>query len=88
MGLSAATFDIETTNLNADFGVVLCGVVLPHDSRARPIVFRADQINKRWAQCRSDDSGVVRAITAELSKYDVLIAHNGARFDIPYLKTR
>lgn len=86
--LTAATFDLETTSLNADFGIVLCGVILPHDSRAKPIVFRGDKSNPKWATKRSDDSKLVAEIADELAKYDVLIAHNGQRFDLPFLRTR
>lgn len=86
--LTAATFDLETTSLNADFGIVLCGVILPHDSRARPIVFRGDKLNPRWSTRRSDDSETVHQIASKLAEFDVLIAHNGAKFDLPFLRTR
>lgn len=84
--ITCCAFDLETTNLSADFGVVLCGVVKP--AEGRPKVFRADRLNKRWATTRSDDSAVVAAIVQELSQYDIWIAHNGNRFDVPFLRTR
>lgn len=84
--ISCACFDLETTNLSADFGVVLCGVVLP--AGGKPRVFRADKLNPKWDRCRSDDSAVVNAIVAELAQYDIWVAHNGARFDVPFLRTR
>lgn len=84
--IECCVFDLECTSLNADFGVVLCGVVKP--AYRKPIVFRADQLNKNWSKGRSDDSAVVAAIAEELSQYDILIAHNGARFDLPFLRTR
>lgn len=84
--VSCCVFDLETTNLSADFGVILCGVVKP--AHADPITFRADELNRRWRSCRSDDSAVVTAIVEELAKYDIWCAHNGARFDVPFLRTR
>jgi DNA polymerase III epsilon subunit-like protein len=83
--ISCCVFDLETTNLNADFGVVLCGVVLPADGE--PKVFRADKY-ATWRRHRSDDSQVVKAIVAELEKWDIWIAHNGQFFDVPFLRTR
>lgn len=84
--IMCCVFDLETTNLNADFGVVLCGVVKP--AFAPPKIFRADKLNPDWKRSRSDDSAVIEAIADELTKYDILIAHNGARFDLPFLRTR
>jgi len=66
--------------------VILCGVIKP--ANGRPKVFRADSLNPHWSACRSDDSAVVTAIVAELDRYDIWIAHNGARFDVPFLRTR
>lgn len=84
--ITSACFDLETTSLNANFGIILCGVVKP--AGGKPKVFRADRLNEDWSTKRSDDSKITLALAKELSKYDILIAHNGANFDIPYLRTR
>jgi uncharacterized protein YprB with RNaseH-like and TPR domain len=84
--ITVASFDLECSSLNADFGIVLCGVVKPQDGE--PIVFRGDELNKKWRSKRSDDSALVKAIVGELGKYDILAAHNGLKFDVPYLRTR
>jgi DNA polymerase III epsilon subunit-like protein len=84
--IRSCVFDLETTNLSADFGVILCGVVKPSDKPCK--VFRADKLNKHWATRRSDDSQVILEIVKELAKYDIWIAHNGNRFDLPFLRTR
>jgi len=81
--VTCCVFDLETTNLFADFGVLLCGVVKPAYGRAK--VFRADDLNPHWPSRRSDDSA---AIVAELSHYDIWGAHNGQKFDVPFLRTR
>ena len=74
-----ASFDLETSNLYADFGVVLCGVVKPWGKA--PVVFQQTDVS-------SDDSEVVKKLVAELDKYTILLAHNGVRFDRPFLNTR
>lgn len=84
--ISIATFDLETTSLNADFGIILCGVVKGAGQEA--VVLRGDELNKKWDTKRSDDRATVSAIVEELSKYDILIAHNGLNYDLPFLRTR
>ena len=84
--VSCCVFDLETTNLSADFGVILCGVVKP--ANGRPKVFRADSLNPTWSACRSNDRHVTKAIVAELDRFDIWVAHNGAKFDVPFLRTR
>lgn len=86
--VTCCVFDLETSHLNADFGVVLCGVVKPSDGQ--PKTFRADKLNhKEWSRGRrSDDSAVVKAIVEELVKYDIWIAHNGVKFDLCFIRTR
>lgn len=84
--LPVACFDLETSGLDANFGVVLCGVVKPQGGKA--VVFRGDSYKQWTSGRRHDDSAIVRDIAAELSKYQILIAHNGARFDMPFIRSR
>ena len=84
--ISTCCFDLETSSLNANFGIVLCAVLRGSDKK-RPIVLRGDTY-EAWASNRSNDSDLVGSIADALSCYDVLVAHNGARFDIPFLRTR
>ena len=84
--LSCCVFDLETTNLNADFGVTLCGVIKP--AQDKPLIFRADKLNPKWQSKRSDDSHLLTAFMAELVKYDIWIGHNADGFDLPWLRTR
>src|ERR1700686_4347153 len=84
--VSCCVFDLETTNLSADFGVILCGVIKPANAEAR--VFRAGRLNRSWHKRRSDDRAVLRGIVKELEQYDIWVAHNGQRFDVPFLRTR
>lgn len=90
--MKVTLFDLETSNLSADFGIVLCAVVKqftdPLDAevtQSKPKVYRID--SKKGVKM-SDDSHVVKAIIETLSDSDILIAHNGVKFDRPYLNTR
>lgn len=84
--ITSACFDLETSSLNADFGIVLCAVVKP--GGGSPIILRGDHLNPGWQAGRSNDRELVRQIALELAEYDILVAHNGKRFDIPFLQTR
>lgn len=86
MAITSICVDIETFNLNADFGIVLCGVVKAEGQE--PIVFRGDKYVKNWTKRRSDDSNLVVAIAKEMCNHPIWIAHNGRKFDLPYLNTR
>ena len=81
--MKIASFDLETSSLLADFGIVLCGVVKPWNEP--PIVFRVDDLHGKVS---SDDSVLVRRLIAELSQYLILVAHNGVMFDRKFLNAR
>ena len=84
--ITTGYFDIETTNLNADFGIVLCAVI--QDDQGNEIILRGDQLNKSWKTKRSDDSILVGKVAEALSPYDIIVGHNGLLFDIAFLRTR
>ena len=81
--MQIACFDLETSSLKANFGVVLCGVVKPIGGPMK--VFRLDN----YADCiGSNDSALVAALITELSGYLILVAHNGVNFDRKFLNAR
>lgn len=86
MAIKACVFDIETSHLQADFGIVLCACVKGDGEKVTS--FRGDTLIPGWKTKRSDDSILVKAIAEKLDEYDVWVAHNGRRFDIPFLNTR
>jgi uncharacterized protein YprB with RNaseH-like and TPR domain len=81
-------FDLETTALEGDRGIVLCASYESSDYKGVHTL-RADDLNHGWNKGRrGDDSGVVAGIATVLKAHDVVVAHNGSRFDIPFLRTR
>jgi len=81
-------FDGEMTNLNADYGQLLCWCICEYDTK-KPYytnmrTFKLhDYKNARW-----DDSGLAKDIKEAMSEYDLVVSWNGRRFDIPFLNTR
>lgn len=81
----AATFDIEATNLDPMFGIVLCVCVKPWGQPTK--TFRLTDYTPR-KRISSDDSGIVEAVNKELNKYAILIAHFGTLYDRKFLNGR
>lgn len=87
-GITTLTFDLETSALEGDIGIVLCAC-FKSSVDGRITALRIDQTSKSWAKGdRSDDKALVQGIAARLATHDVLVAHNGTRFDLPFLRTR
>lgn len=85
--LRIAVTDIETTDLWAGMGRVLCANTVlysPDESLTR----RADSFHSWKSGKRSDDRELVEAILHDLEKADVVYAYNGSGFDFPFLRTR
>lgn len=87
--ISTAVFDIETSDLEADRGVILCAVI-KSSKREEPLILRIDETDRKsWKRgLRGHDRNLVRAIADELEDHDVLVAHNGMWFDLPFVRTR
>lgn len=69
-------FDIETTNLDADVGWILCASFMPVGGE--PYTIRG----------KRDDRGIIDRIRRELSRYDYIVTWYGTGFDMPFLATR
>jgi uncharacterized protein YprB with RNaseH-like and TPR domain len=85
--IRVAVFDIEATSLNASFGRVLCAVARffsPDEVK----VWRADSYQSWKTGWRSNDEELVRDILEGLSEADIWVAHNGCRYDVPFMRTR
>ncbi|HHT9130876.1 MAG TPA: ribonuclease H-like domain-containing protein [Candidatus Tripitaka californicus] len=77
-----ASFDIETSNLKADFGTLLAVCVKPW--KQPTIIFREDKYER---ERRSQNPQMLLDVIACLNQYPILIAHNGVQFDRPFLNT-
>lgn len=85
--ITIGTFDIETSNLSADFGIILCGVVKGSGKRDKPLIIRGDSF-PAWKHRRSCDRETVRRLRDAIDEFDVVVAHNGLKFDLPFIRTR
>lgn len=81
-----AVLDIETSNLNADYGFIICAVVKPYEM-GEPQVFRIDNYSI-WKNQKFNDKYLIRDLTEYLEDYDGIITYNGKRFDIPFIRSR
>jgi uncharacterized protein YprB with RNaseH-like and TPR domain len=77
--MKTCTWDIETTNLDADVAVVLSAVVKPFGGK--PVVFRKSKSG-------SNDKDIVIAMRDELEKYDIIVGYYHLNFDLPFLNSR
>jgi uncharacterized protein YprB with RNaseH-like and TPR domain len=85
VNLDFVSFDLETSNLTANFSVLLSACIKPFGQE--PVVFRADDY-KEWITNRANDFRIVVAIAEELRKHAIVITHYGTRFDIRYLRAK
>jgi DNA polymerase III epsilon subunit-like protein len=83
--MKVACFDLETSNLTADFGLILCGSIKQFD-QGKMETYRIDAFNTK--KVNSNDSALVGALIRRLSDFDILVAHNGVKFDRPFLNSR
>lgn len=74
-------FDIETTNLSANIGMILCASVKERGGPTKTFVCK----KKRGLL---SDEDTVDEIREELTTYDFICTYYGTKFDIPYLNTR
>lgn len=82
--MRTAIFDLETSSLFADTGILLCAVIREYRSKSPPIIIRADQF-PGWKTNRADTKPCVEATLKALEDFDIYVAHNGQFFDKPLL---
>jgi uncharacterized protein YprB with RNaseH-like and TPR domain len=84
-------YDIETTDLSALMGRILCcsfyPIVTQKGVGGKPYTLRAD--DKRFrSDDIIDDSKLVAAIRDELEKYHLIVGWNSKLFDLPFINAR
>ncbi len=78
--------DIEATNLDANFGYILCiGYKWAHEKKAKVISITDFSNHKK--DCTSDVE-VLKAFRPIYEAADIVVWHYGERFDLPYIQTR
>lgn len=88
--ISAASFDIESTGLKADWGHVICASVkkITKESLLGPTkTFRADNY-KGYGRGNVTDKDLLKDLVKELNKYDLIIGWYSSRFDFPFINAR
>ncbi len=88
--ISTLILDLETTDLDADRGVILCACYESSEEPGEVKTLRNDVVNADdWkAGKRGNDKEITKQIRELVEDHDVIVAHNGARFDLPFLRTR
>lgn len=89
-----AAVDIETTDLKALMGGVLCCSFHPialspeYTRKLKPYTLRLDDKKYRNPTDWEDDSLLITAVAREIEKYELIVTWNGKMFDIPFLKAK
>jgi hypothetical protein len=85
--LIQAVFDLETFNLNRNWGVLMVGSITTFGPNGTESVTFDLTESPSWPDRRSDDSDLALKIMDVLDEAHVWIAHNGERFDVRWLRT-
>lgn len=85
-GMRVGYLDIETTNLNADFGYIITWMI----KKAGKKVYDWASLTRDDVLDYTMDQRVVLELLTALEKYDVVYTHYGSdrRFDVPYIRSR
>lgn len=78
--MKTCIFDLETSSLYADTGILLCAVIKEYNTDKPPTIIRADQF-PTWKNNRSNCRPIVSATLKALEDFDMFVAHNGQYFD-------
>jgi uncharacterized protein YprB with RNaseH-like and TPR domain len=78
-------FDIETSHLKANLGVILSYCILDNQTgEIRYAVVDPKDLRKKDGR----DRKVVRKCLDDLADFDLIVGYYSSRFDIPYIRTR
>lgn len=79
-----AYLDIETSDLKANFGIVLTWCLKYHGDKT----IYSSKITKKEIFDFDFDKRVVKELLDELKNVDIVVTYNGTNFDIPFIRTR
>ena len=77
-------FDIEVSNLNANFGYVLCYAIL--DDKSGEVIGRI--IDPADIRNGTFDRNLIKQLLEDFDQFDTLIGYYSTRFDIPFVRSR
>lgn len=84
--------DGEMSNLQADFGQLLCACLVeyraPTKSRPSPWTAMRTFTLRDYRGKRYDDKSLAIQWRDAMKEYDIIVTWNGIRFDLPFLNTR
>ena len=85
--MKIAHLDLECSNLNADWGVIICACIKWDDGQSKGKLqsFRMTDYEQEDIM---DDSGVCMDVRDALDKADMWVSWYGSKFDVPYLQAR
>lgn len=75
--------DIETSNLKANFGIVLCWCILDQEGNLYYDYLTAADVKKG-----TEDKRIVQTCINTMNQFDRVVGHFSTYFDIPFLRTR
>lgn len=85
--MRVTVFDIETTDLGANFGRLLACSFIDHPFDGKVETYRRDY--KKWAGKKlTDDSKLAVAIRDRLEAADIIVGWNSIMFDVPFINAR
>ena len=90
--MKTAIFDIETSDLaGVGAGIVFCACIRS-STTGQTRTFRLDEYHydpdPNFGYFVRQEKDLLRDITEELAKYQLLVGHRVKKFDLPYLRTR
>lgn len=82
-----AIIDLETSNLKADYGILLTYCIKPvgSDVILKGVISKADIKKGRKGD---EDRRIVTDCIADMAKFDKVVGYYSKRFDLPYLRAR
>ena len=75
-------FDIEASNLKADFGIILTYSILGSDDSFYGDFITAEDLHGKL------DYRIVKEMVKDLQRFDVIVGYYSTKYDLPYSRTR
>ncbi len=77
--------DIESSNLTASFGVMICYCILDDQS---DMIYKDQICKKELFDKTVRDRRVIESLCRDIRRFDTIITFYGTKFDVPFCRTR